>query len=261
MSSPAAAPRRVRLARVALGLALGAVLAFAASYLLHSRANSASAAAARRASHGYAVRDLGPAPSLRGFTDQQGKAFDPSSLAGKVQVVSFLDPRGTRVSPVIAVNLLMALRSDLEGTGQFGSKVEFVSLNVDPQAADPATMARFMTRVVGFGKAPAPVADWPFLTAPAGLVEKVVRHGFGVPYRQLDAAALRSYAAQRKARGTYFYARAWNPLARPGQSTVVDNGTLVIVGPKGHIRARIARAYQVSSVSVEQTIAAVLAQR
>jgi hypothetical protein len=34
----------------------------------------------------------------------------------------------------------------------------------------------------------------------------------------------------------------------------------MIVGPNGHIRARIPRAYQVSSVAVEQTIEAVLAK-
>jgi cytochrome oxidase Cu insertion factor (SCO1/SenC/PrrC family) len=251
-----------RAGRVAAGLVLGAALAFAGAYLYHhgSRAARAAARAATRAAdQGYPLHDLGPAPSLTGFTDQQGRAFDPSTLRGKVVVVSFLDPRGTRVSPVVAVNLLTALESDLRDTGTFGKKVVFVSLNVDPAATDPATAARFMKQVVGFGQSPATPAAWPFLTAPPQRVTQVVRKGFGVPVQALDAPAFQRYAARQRAQGTYFYARAWNPLAKKGDPTIVGNGTIVIVGPGGRIRARIPRAYQVSNVSVEQTIAALLA--
>ena len=253
------ATRATRLAQIAVGVLVGASLAFAGGELYHSISTPAKVAAAH-AAHGYAVHDLGAAPNLGGFTDQTGNAFDPTTLRGKVQVVSFLDPRGTRVSPVIAVNLLMAVENDLKATGTFGKDVVFVTLNVDPQASDPATTAGFLQRVVGFGKAPATAAQWPFLSASATRVAQIVRHGYGVPYRRLGGAALRSYASQRKATGSYFYASAWNPLAEDGLPTVVGNGTLVIVGPQGHIRARIPRAYQVSSASVEQTIDTVLAK-
>lgn len=246
-----------RLGRVAAGLVLGAALAFVGSYLYHHDAKAAPAAQA--AAHGYPLHDFGPAPSLTGFTDQQGRPFDPATLRGKVQVVSFLDPRGTRVSPVIAVNLLTALESDLHGTGRFGKSVVFVSLNVDPASTDPGTMARFMKQVVGFGQAPATPADWPFLTASPQRVAQVVRKGFGVNVQALGARTFQAYAANRKAQGTFFYARAWNPLAKQGAPIVVGNGTIVIVGPQGHIRARIPRAYQVSNVTVEQTIDALLA--
>jgi cytochrome oxidase Cu insertion factor (SCO1/SenC/PrrC family) len=247
-----------RTGRVVAGLVLGAALAFVGSYLYH-HGTSAAPAASQAADHGYPLHDLGFAPSLAGFTDQQGHPFDPATLQGKVQVVSFLDPRGTRASPVVAVNLLMALESDLHGTGRFGKSVVFVSLNVDPAAADPGTMARFMKQVVGFGRTPATPADWPFLTASPRRVAQVVQKGFGVPVQTLGPKAFRVYAADRKAQGTFFYARAWNPLAKQGAPIVVGNGTIVIVGPQGHIRARIPRAYQVSSVAVEQTIDALLA--
>ena len=260
MSAAPRPSRGTRAAQVAVGLIVGVALTFLGSELYHGTASPAKVAAAQ-AEHGYAVHDLGAAPSLTGFTDQQGHPFDPKALRGKVQVVSFLDPRGTRVSPVIAVNLLMALESDLKVTGKFGKDVVFVSLNVDPQASDPATTASFLKRVVGFGKAPATATQWPFLSGSATRVAQVVRDGYGVPYRRLGGAALRTYAAQRKAQGTYFYASAWNPLAEDGLPTVVGNGTVVIVGPRGHIRARIPRAYQVSSVAVEQTIDALLARR
>lgn len=253
------ATRTTRLAQIAVGVLVGAALAFVGGELYHGLSTPAKVAATQ-AEHGYAVHDLGAAPSLGGFTDQTGGAFDPAALRGKVQVVSFLDPRGTRVSPVIAVNLLMAVESDLKATGTFGKDVVFVTLNVDPQASDPATAADFLKRVVGFGKAPATAAQWPFLNGSATRVAQIVRRGYGVPYRRLGGAALRSYAAQRKATGTYFYASAWNPLAEDGLPTVVGNGTLVIVGPQGHIRARIPRAYQVSSAAVEQTIQTVLAK-
>ena len=246
-----------RAGRVAAGMVLGAALAFAGSYLYH-HGTGAARAAGQVADQGYPLHDLGPAPSLTGFTDQLGRPFDPSTLRGKVVVVSFLDPRGTRVSPVVAVNLLMALQNDLDSTGSFGKRVVFVSLNVDPATSDPATAARFMKQVVGFGQAPAAPSQWPFLTAPRQRVAQVVQKGFGVPVRALDAKAFRSYAAKQQAQGTYFYARAWNPLAKKGDPTVVGNGTLVIVGPQGRIRARIPRAYQVSSVTVEQTIASLL---
>ncbi len=251
--------RTVRAAQILIGLLLGGVLAFVGSDLYHGVANPARIAAAR-AERGYAIHDLGAAPSLRGFTDQLGRPFDPSTLRGKVQVVSFLDPRGTRVSPVIGVNLLMALESDLKTTGRFGKDVVFVSLNVDPQAADPATAASFLKQVVGFGTVPAPAEQWVFLGASPTHVAQVVREGYGVPYRRLGDGAFQRYAARQKAQGTYFYARAWNPLAESGLPAVVGNSTIMIVGPNGHIRARIPRAYQVSSVAVEQTIEAVLAK-
>ncbi len=259
MSAAPRPSRTTRAAQIAVGLLVGLALAFVGGELYH-RASSPAAIAAGRAEHGYAIRDLGAAPSLRGFTDQQGQPFDPKTLQGKVQVVSFLDPRGTRVSPVIGVNLLMAVESDLKATGRFGKDVVFVSLNVDPQASNPATTASFLKRVVGYGKVPATAAQWPFLSGSATRVAQVVRDGYGVPYRRLGGAALRNYTAQQKAQGTYFYASAWNPLAENDLPTVIGNGTLVIVGPHGRVRARIPRAYQVSSVAVEQTIDAVLAK-
>lgn len=258
MSAGSRAPRPGRPAWLAGGLVLGLAIAFGLSLAVHRIGAGATSAASTTPS--FPVRDLGPAPDLTGFTDQTGTVFDPSSLAGKVQVVSFLDPRGTRVSPVIAVNLLMALKADLQGTGQFGKDVAFVSIDVNPLPDGPEPTAAFMEQVVGFGEVPAPAADWPFLSAPWATVAQVVRQGYGVPLQRLDADAFAAYAAKRKASGTYFYARAWNPLAVKDAPTVVGNGEIVIVGPRGRIRARIAHAYQVSSVALERTINQVLAQ-
>lgn len=258
MSAAPRPSRTTRVVQIAVGLVVGAAVAFAGSEVFHGTSSPAKIAASR-ADHGYALHDLGAAPSLLGLTDQQGHPFDPRVLQGKVEVVSFLDPRGRRVSPVIGVNLLMAVESDLKATGNFGKDVVFVSLNVDPQASNPATTASFLKRVVGFGRVPATATQWPFLSGSATRVAQVVRDGYGVAYRRLDGAALRSYAAKLKAQGTYFYANAWNPLAENGLPTVIGNGTLIIVGPRGRIRARIPRAYQVSSAAVEQTIHAVLA--
>jgi cytochrome oxidase Cu insertion factor (SCO1/SenC/PrrC family) len=242
--------------RVLVGVVVGLALAYGASrfYQRHTAAAGTSDVTAT----GFPVQDLGAAPDLAGFVDQQGKPFDPGGLAGKVLVVSFLDPRGTRVSPVIAVNLLMALKSDLQDAGQFGGKVAFVSIDVDPRPLGPEPTAAFMKQVVGYGQTPAPASEWPFLSAPWATVEQVVRQGYGVPLERLTPQAFAAYAARRKASGTFFYARAWNPLAVPNAPIVVGNAQIVIVGPHGHIRARIARAYQVSSVAVQQTIEAVL---
>jgi len=260
VSAEGAVPRLGALGRVVAGLVLGLALAFAVSLLVHRGAPGAGGTPAATATTTFPVGDLGPAPDLAGFTDQRGAPFDPSSLAGKVQVVSFLDPRGTRVSPVIAVNTLMALKADLQGTKQFGTDVVFVSIDVNPRPDGPEPTAAFLKQVVGFGNVPATPADWAFLSAPWATVAHVVRHGYGVPFQRLDAKAFAAYAAREKANGTYFYARAWNPLASKGPPTIVDNGEIVIVGPKGRIRARIPRAYQVSAVAVENAVSQVLAR-
>lgn len=250
--------RREGGARLVVGAILGLALAFGGSMLIHRSGAGASSTPPGQAA-AYPVGDLGPAPALDGFVDQTGRAFDATALRGKVAVVSFLDPRGTRVSPVIAVNVLMALESDLQATGQFGHKVVFVSIDVNPRPDGPEPTAAFMKRVVGYGKAPAAPADWPFLSAPWATVAPVVRQGFGVPFQRLTPQGFASYAAQRKAAGDFFYATAWNPLASDAAPTVVGNGEIVIVGPRGRIRARVPRAYQVSAVAVEQTVADVLA--
>ena len=261
MSRSDGAPvRTATVARLIVGLLVGLALAFGLSLLVHRGTPAVAATAASSGTPTFPIGDLGPAPKLSGFTDQQGKPFDPSSLAGKVQVVSFLDPRGTRVSPVIAVNTLMALKADLQGTKQFGKRVAFVSIDVNPRPDGPEPTAAFMKQVVGYGKVPAPAGDWPFLSAPWDTVAQVVRQGYGVPFQRLDAKAFAAYAAREKANGTYFYARAWNPLASKGPPTIVDNGEIVIVGPKGRIRARIPRAYQVSAVAVENAVSQVLAR-
>lgn len=251
-----------RLPGAVLGLVVGVAIAFGVSFLGRhlAGAGAQASAASGSAPSGFAVRDLGRAPDLTGFTDQTGRPFDPASLQGKAVVVSFLDPLGTRASPVIAVNVLMALKSDLENSGQFGKQVVFVSIDVDPKAGGPKAMAAFMKRVVGFGKAPAPVADWPFLSAPAQRMRLVVGDGFGVHVKRLTGKALAAYATRRKAQGTYFYARAWNPLAKAGEPTVVGNGEIVIIGPHGYMRARVPRAYQVSHVALMNTVEAVLGQ-
>lgn len=242
-----------------VGAALGLILAFGASELYHRITRPPGAGTSSRLPYAFPVANLGAAPTLSGFVTQTGAPFDPSAFAGKVQVVSFLDPRGTHVSPVIAVNLLMALQSDLSDTGQFGSKVVFLSVNVDPQTSGPQQMATFLKEVVGFGKRPATPAAWAFITAPPERVGEVVRDGYGVPIERLVGRAYQTYVARQKELGRYFYATAWNPLASSDGVTVVNDGTVIIVGPHGRIRARIPRAYQVSSLAVEQTIAAVLA--
>lgn len=259
MSTNRGPHRLTTAARLLSGVVVGLALAYGAGWL-YQRHVAAPGAGPNLTATGFPLHDLGPAPALTGFVDQLGKPFDPGSLAGKVLVVSFLDPRGTRVSPVIAVNLLMALKSDLQDAGQFGDKVAFVSIDVDPQPLGPEPTAAFMKQVVGYGKVPAPTSQWPFLSAPWATVEQVVRHGYGVPVERLTPPAFAAYAARRKAAGSFFYARAWNPLALAKGPTVVGNAQLVIVGPGGRIRARIPRAYQVSSVAVQQTIEALLAK-
>jgi cytochrome oxidase Cu insertion factor (SCO1/SenC/PrrC family) len=237
-----------------VGIAIGFAVSYVGKRVVGAPASNVNAPSQVR----FAARNLGSAPSLSGFTDQLGRPFNPASLKGKVVVTSFLDPLSTRVSPVIAVNLLMALKSDLEDSGQFGKQVVFLSIDVDPQASGPTDTAAFMKRVVGFGKTPAPVEDWPFLTAPPQRVSLVVRDGFRVPYQRLAGKALAAYEANREAQGTYFHAQAWNPLAKPDEPTVVDNGEVVIIGPNGTIRARVPRAYQVSHVTLMNIVESVL---
>jgi len=144
-----------------------------------------------------ALADIGPAPPVS-LTDAAGRAFSLDSLRGKAVVVSFVYTTCNGTCPA-TTSALYRVQQALRGAGLWGTKVEFVSITLDPARDSPEALARY-ARV--FGCDP---AAWHFLT---GTPEQVARvHS------------------------------AWGMWARVGPSGVLDHPSRIfLVDPDGRQR-------------------------
>ncbi len=112
------------------------------------------------------LADIGPAPEVK-LTDAEGKAFDLSQRKGKVVLVSFVYTTCNGTCPLTSAAMAQC-RESLEKAGLWGTKVEFVSISLDPAHDTPEVL-----------KAYAKIYDarpdsWHFLTGPADRVDRVV---------------------------------------------------------------------------------------
>ncbi len=99
-----------------------------------------------------------PGRTAPGFTptDQHGTRVTLSAFSGRAVLLAFGDSRRTEVCPVLAQELLLAVR-DL---GASGSRVAFVGVNADAKAAPTAAVEDFNRRQ-GLNRLP----NWYFLMA------------------------------------------------------------------------------------------------
>jgi len=114
------------------------------------------------------------------LVDQQGGAVSLSDLRGRVLAISFVFTTCSDTCPVVTAKL-RDLRRRLGA--EFGRRVRFISISVDPLTDTPARLRAFAAK---FG---ADIPGWSFLTGTPAQVDEVVR-GFGAYARRSDSGAV-----------------------------------------------------------------------
>jgi protein SCO1/2 len=143
------------------------------------------------------LADIGPAPTVS-LTDAAGRPFSTDSLRGKAVLVSFIYTTCNGSCPATTGNLYR-IQQTLREAGLWGSRVEFVSITLDPARDTPEVLAQY-AKVFG-----ADPAAWHFLTGSPDRVTKVIA--------------------------------AWDMWARIGPSGVLDHPSRVfLVDPRGRQR-------------------------
>ena len=108
---------------------------------------------------------IGTAPAFV-LTDQSGRRVALADLRGKVLALTFIYTTCRDTCPVLTAK--MASMQDKLGA-DFGAKVRFVSITVEPEVDTPPVLAAY-ARAHG-----ADLAGWSFLTGAGADVQEVVR--------------------------------------------------------------------------------------
>jgi len=116
---------------------------------------------------------MGPAPAFV-LVDQTGRAVTLAGLRGEVLALSFIFTTCSDSCPIVTAKMTEIQRR--LGT-DFGRRVRFVSISVDPLADTPARLRSYAAK---FG---ADVPGWSFLTGTPAQIDDVVR-GFGAYARR-----------------------------------------------------------------------------
>jgi len=143
------------------------------------------------------LADIGKAPEVT-LTDSAGRPFALASLRGKAVLVSFVYTTCTGSCPATTLGL-SRVRKALEKAGLWGTRVEFVSISLDPTRDTPEVLAGYAR---AYDAAP---AAWRFLTGPPDRVARVIA--------------------------------AWGMWARVGPAGVLDHPSRIfLVDPRGRQR-------------------------
>jgi protein SCO1 len=121
------------------------------------------------ASEGKPLPMIAPAPDFT-LTSQDGAEVSLAKLRGKVVAVTFIFTRCTITCPVLTP--MMSLVQDRLG-GDFGSKIAFASITIDPEHDTPE-MLKLYAQTYG-----ADLAGWSFLTGPPSVIADLTRR-YGV---------------------------------------------------------------------------------
>jgi len=108
---------------------------------------------------------VGPAPAFA-LTDQAGKRVALADHQGKVLAVTFIYATCKDTCPILTAKMATIQR---KLGADFGSKVRFASITVEPEIDTPAVLKAYAAK---FG---ADVAGWSFLTGSSKEIEDVVR--------------------------------------------------------------------------------------
>jgi protein SCO1 len=113
---------------------------------------------------------IGPAPDIA-LTDQDSQPFSLARQRGKVAVVTFIYASCVDTCPLLTAKMV-GLQKKLGK--DFGSRVYFVSITVDPERDTPEVLRKY-------GEAhSANLAGWAFLTSPAEIQDVTRRYGIFV---------------------------------------------------------------------------------
>ena len=125
---------------------------------------------------------IGAAPDFA-LTSQDGAEVTLESLRGKVVAVTFIYTWCPDICPMLTDK--MARVQDELGP-DFGTKVAFVSITVDPERDTPAVLKEYAEAF------DANLAGWSFLTgAPAAVLEVAHRYGVAVARRRTARSTTR----------------------------------------------------------------------
>lgn len=107
------------------------------------------------------------------LTDQTGRPFASSDLAGKVVVANFIFTNCTDVCPLLT-GTMARVRDELRSARLLGDKAVLVSFSVDPEHDTPAVLAEYGAR---FDADP---AEWKFLTGERRQIDDLLTLGYKV---------------------------------------------------------------------------------
>ncbi len=116
---------------------------------------------------------IGPAPEFT-LTDQNGKRIALKELRGKVLAITFIFASCADTCPLLTAR--MAALQDRLGA-DFGPRVFFVSITVDPERDTPEVLKRYAEAHR------ANPAGWAFLTGTPAEIREVAKH-YGIFYKK-----------------------------------------------------------------------------
>ena len=125
------------------------------------------------AQSGEILSKIGPAPAFT-LTTQDGKRLSLKELGGKVVAITFIYTGCVDTCP-----LLTAKMAGLQANfgSNFGSKVFFISITVDPERDTPAILKRYAEAHR------ANTAGWAFLTGSSAEIQQVAKL-YGIYYKR-----------------------------------------------------------------------------
>jgi len=139
-------------------------------------AAGAAPAPAHRSGPSERLPVVGPAPDFT-LATQSGARLSASELRGKVLAVTFIYATCKDTCPALTAKMA---RMQRELGRDFGPRVRFVSITVEPEVDSPAVLDAYARR---FG---ADTAGWSFLTGTPAEIREVVR-GYGAFARRVKA--------------------------------------------------------------------------
>jgi protein SCO1 len=144
-----------------------------------------------KAEEGERLSKIGPAPAFI-LTDQDGRRLGLKELRGRVVVVTFIYTSCADACPLLTAKMA-ALQDDLGS--DFGRKIFFVSITVDPERDTPEVLTRY-AQAHG-----ARLSGWAFLTGTPDEIRAVARQ-YGIYYKKqaagdVDHSFLTSLVDQR----------------------------------------------------------------
>jgi protein SCO1 len=148
-------------------------------------------ALAHKSEEGTRLSKIGPAPAFT-LTAQDGQQLALNQLRGKVVVVTFIYTACADACPLLTAKMA-ALQDDLGS--DFGLKIFFVSITVDPERDTPDVLTRY-AQAHG-----ANLSGWAFLTGTPDEIRAVARL-YGIYYKKqtsgdVDHTFLTSLVDQR----------------------------------------------------------------